>query len=120
MEIGRRTWVFADGDLPPQGDVEPLGHEALMVVNCGDEEAQLTLDFMFEDQEPRRGVALAAILPRRARCYRMDQDLGDEAYRVPPGQFAVMLSSTVPVVAVYGRLDRRVNMAYYPVAAFAV
>ena len=25
MELGKKTWVFADGDLPPQGQSEPLG-----------------------------------------------------------------------------------------------
>lgn len=30
---GRKNWVFCDGDLPPSGEQEPFGHEALMVTN---------------------------------------------------------------------------------------
>ena len=50
MELGKKTWVFADGDLPPQGNEEPLGHEALMVVNNGDVEAEIELELLFEDR----------------------------------------------------------------------
>ena len=63
MELGKKTWVFADGDLPPQGE---------------------------------------------------------EGYQIPKGQYAVILTSNVPVVAAFGRLDRRKDMAYYPVAGYSI
>ena len=50
----------------------------------------------------------------------MDYPLVEEGYQIQPGQFAVILKSSVPVVAVYGRLDRRKDMAYYPVAGYSV
>ena len=61
MAVGRRTWVFADGDMPPhpEGAGQPRAHEALMV------------------------------------------------------------KSNVPVVAFFGRLDRRRDMAHYAVALHA-
>ena len=43
MSLGKRTWVFADGDLPPHGTEEPFGHEALMVVNDGASDAHIEL-----------------------------------------------------------------------------
>ena len=42
MAIGKKTWVFADGDLPPQGNEGPFGHEALMVANSGERDAHLS------------------------------------------------------------------------------
>ena len=119
MEIGKRTWVFADGDLPPQGTEEPLGHEALMVVNNGDEDAHIMLDLLFEDRDPVCGLSIV-VPAKRVHCFRMDMPVGSQAYCIPKGQFAVVLQSSIPVVAVYGRLDRRRNMAYYPVAGFSV
>ncbi len=30
---GSRTWFFPDGDIPEPGDVEPKGHESLLMLN---------------------------------------------------------------------------------------
>ena len=119
MELGKKTWVFADGDLPPQGQSEPLGHEALMVVNNCGEEAEITLDLLFEDKEPKEGIKIT-VPAKRVNCFRMDFPIGEEAYSIPKGQYAVILNSSVPVVAVFGRLDRRKDMAYYPLAGYGI
>lgn len=119
MELGKKTWVFADGDLPPQGNEEPLGHEALMVVNNGDVEAEIELELLFEDKDPVSGIHLS-VPPKRVKCFRMDYPVGNEKFHIPPGQYAVILNSSVPVVCLYGRLDRRPNMAYYPIGGFSV
>ena len=47
MEYGKKTWIFADGDLPPRGDSEPYGHEALSIVNCGKEDAEIRVKVLF-------------------------------------------------------------------------
>lgn len=119
MELGNKTWVFADGDLPPRGKEEPFGHEALMVVNYGERDAVIKLDLLFESHEPKEGILLR-VPAKRVNCFRMDEPLGEEQYQIQPGQFAVVLNSNVPVVAVYGRLDRRKDMAYYPVAGYSI
>ncbi len=119
MELGKKIWVFADGDLPPQGTEEPLGHEALMVVNNGTVDAEITLELLFEDKDPVDGIHLH-VPAKRVNCFRMDFPVGDEKFEIPKGQFAVILKSNVPVVALYGRLDRRKDMAYYPIAGFSV
>lgn len=116
---GRKHWVFPDGDLPPAGDQEPLGHEALMVVNLNRKPAQLKLEVLFEDREPVRDIALR-VDGERVRCFRLDKPLGESGYRIPFGQYALVVHSDLPVVAVFGRLDvRQANMAYYSVAGFA-
>ncbi len=119
MNIGKKLWVFPDGDLPPQGDSEPFGHEALMIVNAGNEEAEISMTLLFEEKEPKTGIRLS-VPARRVKCFRMDLPLGKEGYRVPFGQFAVLLESSTEIVAVYGRLDRRKDMAYYPVQGYSV
>ncbi len=118
MDIGKKLWVFADGDLPPQGSEEPLGHEALMIVNNGATDAKINIDLLFEDKEPHAGIKLT--LPaKRVNCFRMDYPIGEEGYEIPKGQYAVVMTSNVPVIAVFGRLDRRKDMAYYPVAPYS-
>jgi hypothetical protein len=118
MELGKKTWVFADGDLPPHGDSEPFGHEALMIVNNGEKDATIRLTILFDDKDPKEGIVLH-VPARRVNCFRMDMPLGDEGFQLGPGQTATIVESDVPVVAVYGRLDRRKDMAYYPVQGFS-
>ena len=118
MKTGKTLWVFADGDLPPQGMEEPLGHEALMVVNTSEVDAKLTFDILFEDKGPKMGIQ-ATVPAQRVSCFRLDKPLGAEKFQIPPGQYALVLKSSVPVVAVFGRLDRRKDMAYYPVAGYS-
>ena len=126
MSIGKKIWVFADGDLPPhpEGMGEPKAHEALMVVNRGEAEAHLQVTLLFEDTDPKTGLSLT-VPANRVKCFRMDQPIWDDSvgidsgYIVPFGQYALLVESDVPVVAVFGRLDRRNNVAYYPVTPFA-
>jgi hypothetical protein len=120
MTIGKRVWVFADGDLPPHPDGagEPKAHEALMVVNNNDRQATLAITLLFENAEPKTDLTLV-VPARRVNCFRMDMPIWGGDYVIPFGQYAVIVESDVPVVAVFGRLDRRQNMAYYPVAPYA-
>jgi hypothetical protein len=120
MAIGKHTWVFADGDLPPhpEGVGEPKAHEALMVVNAGEEDAQLRITLLFEDADPKEGLNLD-VPAKRVSCFRMDQAIWGDEYLIPFGQYALVVESDVPVVAVFGRLDRRKDVAYYPVAPYA-
>ena len=116
---GQKIWVFADGDLPPAGDREPFGHEALMVVNLNKKPASLRLEILFEDKEPVRDIRLE-VGAERVRCIRLDKQLGDQNFKIPFGQYALVVRSDVPVVAVFGRLDvRQANLAYYSVAGYS-
>lgn len=117
MEIGKKIWVFADGDLPPRGDTEPFGHEALMITNCTESEAVICLSVLYSDREPKEGLRLS-VPARRVRCFRLDSPLGEEGYQIPFGQYALVLESNQPVAAVFGRLDRRANVSYYSVAGY--
>ena len=117
MSLGKNVWVFADGDLPPHGEKEPLGHEAMMVVNYCDTTANIELEVIFEDKEPVSGIHLK-VEAKRVSCFRMDYPIGDEQFQIPFGQYAVVLRSDNPVVCLYGRLDRRPEMAYYPIGGY--
>lgn len=120
MKIGKKVWVFADGDLPPHpaGTGEPKAHEALMVVNNNDAPANLKITLLFEDKGPKENMVLH-VPAKRVNCFRMDQPIWGGDYVVPFGQYALIVESDLPVVAVFGRLDRRPNVAYYPVAPYA-
>ncbi|MFO7946321.1 MAG: sensory rhodopsin transducer [Armatimonadota bacterium] len=117
---GKKLWIFPDGDLPPPGDGdEPLeGHESLIILNTGDEDAEIDMTIYFSDREPESGLRVS-VPARRVRVVRMDQPVGDREFQVPTGQYALRLESNVPIVAQIGRADvRQPNLAYYTVMGY--
>ena len=118
MDYGKKVWIFADGDMPPQGDEEPFGHEALTITNCTDVDAEVKVTVLFTDREPDHMVLRVGA--RRVNCFRLDYPVGDENYLIPKGQYSLILESNTPVVAVLGRLDRRKDFAYYEMDGFCV
>ena len=118
---GHRLWVFPDGDLPPAGEPGlPLeGHESLIVLNTGDQDAEIEIDVFFSDREPEQGLK-ASVPARRVQVFRIDKPLGDRRFRIPFGQYSLRLRSNVNIVAQLGRADvRQPNLAYYTVMGFA-
>ena len=115
---GMKNWVFSDGDLPPAGDKDPKGHEALMITNVTTANAKISIDILFEDKDPKKGITLE-LGGERVVCIRLDQPIGVQGYSIPKGQYSLVLHSDVPVVAVFGRLDvRQPNLAYYSVQGY--
>lgn len=115
MAEGKRTWIFPDGDLPPAGEEGlPLeGHESLIVLNTGDEDAEIEINVYFMDREPETGIKVSCGA-RRVNCFRLDKGIGPQQYKIPSGQYALRLRSKVPIVAQLGRADvRQPNLAYY-------
>ncbi len=117
---GHKIWIFPDGDLPPPGEPGlPLeGHESLIVLNTGDQDAHIEIDVYFSDREPEEGLKVT-VPARRVRVFRIDKPLGDRGFQVPMGQYALRLRSDVNIVAQLGRADvRQPNLAYYTVLGF--
>jgi len=112
---GKLNWLFCDGDLPPKDGSEFEAHEALMVVNLQDTEAKIELQILFEDRDPIEEI-IVTVPSKRVKCFRLDKPLGDKQFTIPQGQYALLLTSSIPVFAVFGRLDtRQTNLAYYSV-----
>jgi len=116
---GKKNWVFCDGDLPPAGNnPEFPGHEALMITNVSNEDANIRIKILFEDKPPYDKVTLE-LKGERTTCLRLDKPIGKEGYQIPFGQYAIHVISDVPVVACFGRQDvRQTNMAYYSPAGY--
>jgi hypothetical protein len=110
---GSRTWFFPDGDIPAPGDVEPKGHESLIMLNPGGADAVVSITVYFEEAEP---VELQAqvVAARRVRCLRISDPV--DGYQIPMGQYALRLQSSHPVICQIGRMDvQQPNLAYYTV-----
>ena len=121
MEGGKKNWYFADGYLPEKADNGPMeAHEALMIFNTAELDAQVTIDVYFSDRAPIRGIRVTAPA-ERIITLRLDHpdDLGGA--RIPPlTQYALRIAADRPIVCQFGRLDTTQNaMAYYVGVGFA-
>ena len=115
MQGGAKVWYFPVGYLPEksaEGKME--AHEALMLFNTNEKEADILIDVYFSDRAPVKDISVK-IEPERIKTLRLDhpQDLG--GLKIPPlTQYALRIRSNINIVAQFGRLDTtQVNMAYY-------
>ena len=113
---GSRLWFIADGYLPLPAKTDHAGfegHEAIMILNCGDRPARVLMDVYFEDRDPILEVELS-VPARRIKCFRMDhpQEIGGVQIKRLQ-QYALRFRSDVEVVVQYGRMDiAQDNLAY--------
>lgn len=113
---GSKTWYVADGWMPLKSktaDTGYEGHEAIMILNCQNKDAEVFMDVYFEDKEPIEGIRLA-VPAKRIKCFRMDHPNeigGIKLERL--SQYALRFRSSMEVVVQYGRMDvSQDNLAY--------
>ena len=108
MSNGKKNWYVVDGWIPRQKITEESGyegHEALIILNCNEVDAEIYVDFYFEDKEPIENVRLV-IPAKRVKCFRMDKP--EEIGGVVLGrlyQYSIRVRSDVEVVVQFGRMD---------------
>lgn len=118
MGYGDKVWIFPDGELPPKGDNEIPGHESIIITNTGDEDAHLTITLLYPDKEPI-SFSAGTVGAKRVRCLRTNEEKDFGAYTaVPEQQYAIMIESDVPVVALYGRAEPR-TVAFYSTSGYS-
>lgn len=120
-QIGRRTWVIPDGYLPERSNGHFVSHEAVCVVNLGDEDAHLSITVYFEDREPLTGLT-ATCDARRTNHVRLDVIANAEGERIPVGvPYALKVESDQPVIVQHSRMDTtQAEMALMTTIAYPV
>lgn len=111
MNYGKKIWVFPDAELPPEGVNVIPGHESVIVANTADQPAEIKITLLFEDQAPVS--FFTQVQAQRVRCLRTNRSDDFGAYTAAPcRQYAIVLESSVPVVAQYGRAETRAVSFY--------
>lgn len=104
MADGKRHWVIPDAYIPPHSSGSLPSHEAICVLNCGGEEAALSITAYFEDREPLENMQVT-VGARRTKHIRTDE-LHKDGESIPPGvPYALEVFSNVPIYVQYSRLD---------------
>lgn len=106
--IGRKRWAIADGYLPAWShgpEPEMVSHGAVCVLNATRETAVIQLTLYFSNRDPA-GPYQFETPPQRTKHVRFN-DLQVPG-PVPRGvDFALVVTSNVPVVVQHTRLDSR-------------
>lgn len=118
---GNLIWVLPDGWLPPEGgEGDMINHESLMIMNTGNQVAEVKIDIYFADRVPVKDLPLT-VEAERIRAVRLDlsSELGFELPRAT--QYALKIRSNVKIIVQYGRMDvRQPNLAYYGTMAHPI
>ena len=104
--LGKTTWLVPDCFYPEITTDGPyVSHEAICVLNTGDQDAELALTLYFEDEEPDCGFR-AVCGARRTNHIRLDQIKDANGAGIRKGKpYALLIESSAPVVCQYSRVD---------------
>ena len=106
--LGKKIWLFPDGERPPLGEFDLIGHESYVVLNPNGQDAHLTFTIYFEDKPPIENVCVT-VAANRVGCFRSHDPAQFGGVTMPVGeQYALKVESDTPVVIQYGRLDTRI------------
>ncbi|GGD83845.1 sensory rhodopsin transducer [Paenibacillus nasutitermitis] len=113
---GAKNWYIVDGYLPYKGKVEGdifEGHEAVMILNCQNEDAEIFMDIYYEDRDPDENIRITA-QAKRVKCIRMDHPDEIGGIRLERQlQYSLRFRSNIEVIIQYGRMDiAQPNLAY--------
>lgn len=118
---GHFAWVVPDGWLPPEGgEGDLINHESLMILNTGNEDAQISIDIYFDNKAPVKDLSVK-VAAERIKAIRLDrpEELGFSIPRAT--QYALRIKSNVKIIVQYGRMDvRQPNLAYYGTMAYPI
>lgn len=103
---GSKVWFVPDAFYPElSGEGHYQSHEAICILNTTDKTAEIELTLYFEDQEPRSGF-YATCEARRCNHLRLSEIRDSKGQGIPRGvPYAILLTSSMPVICQYSRLD---------------
>lgn len=107
--IGAKRWVIPEGYIPPQSMVNAdhalKSHEAICILNAGDENAEVKVTLYFSDKAPT-GPYVFSIPAQRTRHLRFN-DFNDPEPLPAGTEYSSVIESDRPVVVQHTRLDSR-------------
>lgn len=119
---GKNSWYIVDGYKPPRfegGAKDYEGHECIMILNCGDQDAHVTIDVYFSDREPVLGIEYIAPARRISAFRSGDKEVFGDLELTEGLQYSLHITSDVGVVVQYGRMDiNQPNLAYLATLGF--
>ena len=106
---GKKIWVIPDTYLPQPTKSEIPSHEAIIFTNTGEKDANLLIDILFEDQEPKEGLKLK-VMAKRSKHVRVDWFEDIVGFKIPlEVPYSMLVESDTKIVVQYSRMDTRLG-----------
>ena len=110
-EIGKKIWIFPDAYLPATGNPyktsssgDQYSHESLCIVNYSLTNANLVVDFLYEDEKPIENYK-TIIEAKKSLHLRLD-NIKIKGMNLPREKpYSIVLKSDIKIVAQLSRLD---------------
>lgn len=122
MQIGSKRWAIPEGYIPGKStgeQPEMTSHDSISILNAGEAQANIEITVFFADREPI-GPFHCSVAARRSRHIRYNE-LDDPASIPKATEYSSLVTSDVPVVIQYTRLDsRQAANALLSVMAFPI
>src|SRR5687767_11644550 len=106
--FGQRQWVIPGGSIPAHGvgrEPDFTSRDELWLLNTSTEDAGIELTIYSEDRAPVGPYPLT-VAAERVRCVRVNDLIEPEAVRLD-ASYAIVISSSVPIVVQIARYDTR-------------
>jgi len=102
---GKRIWIIPDGYIAESSTGSLVSHEAICVLNTGEQAANLKIIIYFEDRDPMEEL-YAQCSAKRTKHIRLDKIVDANKQKIPVGTpYAIKVLSDVPVVIQHSRMD---------------
>lgn len=122
-QCGKLSWFVVDGYRPPEqkgmlADYE--GHEAIMILNCNEEDAHCLIDIFYADKPPVLGIEYTAPAQRISAFRSNDMMVFGELTLSVNEQYSMRVRSDIGIIVQYGRCDvNQDNLAYIAALGYA-
>ena len=107
MNIGKKTWVIAEGYIPKESTgpaPEFTSHETACILNAGDTDAMVEIFVYFSDKEPAGPYKVN--VPAERTLHLRFNELDNP--KIPRGtDYSSILIADQPVIVQHSRLDSR-------------
>jgi hypothetical protein len=101
---GEEHWFIPDGFIPALSSGELISHEAICVLNCNEENANLNITIYFEDRPPIEEIPFE-VKGKRTKHIKTSC-LHKNGVKIPVEvPYAIEVESNVPIIVQYSRLD---------------
>ncbi len=103
---GALTWLIPDAYLAAPADDDPVNknHESVCILNVTADDANVILDFFFEDRAAVEGIAIT-VPAKRCPHVRLDKPEQIAGFQIPfDVPYGIRVRSDVPISVQYSRM----------------
>ncbi len=102
-EYGSRLWFIPDGEVPDPGKGNLYSHEAIVILNPNEVDAEINFTFYFKDKKPAENIKISLISKRMIDIHLNNiKELPVKIEILKP--YSLKIESSVGIIVQHSRL----------------